>query len=190
MERNATLAPGRHASRGIVPAEKTRSLRQSFSEARGVVFRDRTNGSRFLQPCRKLAEEVTLPFIPFRAPFSEKPHKPRVAAACAIVSAALIACVVTLGGFAQLNQPPQRTPRPLISPDANRMPDANDQMGMRAKNAQRRSFDAANAERLKQLMQASEALETLAMALKAEVDKSEDLSQNTIHKAETIEKLA
>ncbi len=70
------------------------------------------------------------------------------------------------------------------------MPDANDQMIMREKNEQMRNFDAANAERLKELMKASEALETLAMAMKAEVDKPDGVDRNSLQKAETIEKLA
>lgn len=90
----------------------------------------------------------------------------------------------------QMAQPPDRPPKPLISPEANRMPDANEQMIMREQNQQTRNFDAANAERLKEMMQATLLLETMAMALKAEVDKSGDVNQNTIHKAETIEKLA
>ena len=98
--------------------------------------------------------------------------------------------MLALAGFAQMSQPPSRPPRPVLSPDANRLPDKNDQMVMRQQSMQRHSFDAANAARLKQMVQATEALETLAMALKAQVDKSEDLSQNDVNKAETIEKLA
>ena len=75
-------------------------------------------------------------------------------------------------------------------PESNRLPDANGQMVLREKSAQKRNFDAANAERMKQLTQATQMLETLAIALKAEVDKPGDVSQNTINKAETIEKLA
>jgi len=100
--------------------------------------------------------------------------------------------MLTLAGFAQLNQPPPRTPKPVLLPEANRPPDVNQQMEMREKNAQRRNFDAANAERLKQMTQATDMLETLAMALKAEVDNtgSGALSENAVHKAEAIEKLA
>jgi hypothetical protein len=63
-------------------------------------------------------------------------------------------------------------------------------MEMRERRAQRHSFDAANVERLREMMQASEALQTLAMALKAKVDGPDELSQNEVNKAETIEKLA
>ena len=111
------------------------------------------------------------------------------------ISAIVLFCAMAAGtwmpaGFAQVNQPPPRPPKPTILPEANRPPNANDQMVMREKNAQRRNFDAANAERLRQLAQASEMLETMAISLKAEVDKSGEMSKNTVHKAETIEKLA
>jgi len=101
----------------------------------------------------------------------------------------MVSGTLTLAGFAQ-NQPPPHPPRPVILPEANRPPDANEQMIMREQNAQKRNFNAANAERLRQLEQASQMLETMAIALKAEVDKSGDMSPNTIHKAETIERLA
>jgi uncharacterized protein with WD repeat len=107
-----------------------------------------------------------------------------------VLSGAIVAASLALAGFAQMTQPPQRPPRPVLSPEANRPPDANAQMMMREQNAQMRNYSAANAERRKQMMQASLALETLAMALKAEMDKSDDLSQNEVNKAETIEKLA
>ena len=63
-------------------------------------------------------------------------------------------------------------------------------MEMLERRAQRHSFDAANVERLREMMQATEALQTLAMALKAKVDGADALSQNEVNKAETIEKLA
>jgi len=128
--------------------------------------------------------------ISFGIPTTAKVRKSRAAVFCVVVCSALLALTLTLGGFAQMPQGPSSQPRTVLLPEINRLPDANDQMLMRERTAQMRKFDAANAERLKQLMQASEALETMAMALKAEVDKSEDLSQNTLHKAETIEKLA
>ncbi len=82
--------------------------------------------------------------------------------------------------------------RPYLSPDANRLPDVNDQMKMKDKQAKQQSFDAANQERKKQLSDDSAKLLTLAMALKAEVDKTNKdmLSLNVIRKADEIEKLA
>lgn len=54
------------------------------------------------------------------------------------------------------------------------------------------NFDAANAERLKQITQASEILQTLAIAMEAEIEKdpSGDISANEMQKADNIEKLA
>jgi hypothetical protein len=65
-------------------------------------------------------------------------------------------------------------------------------MQMREQKVKRQNFDAANAERLRQMTQATEMLETMAIALKAEVDNtgSARLSETALHKAETIEKLA
>jgi hypothetical protein len=65
-------------------------------------------------------------------------------------------------------------------------------MEMREQKARKQNFDAANAERLRQMTEASKMLETMAIALKAEVDKTSSgrLSESAIHKAETIEKLA
>jgi|SRR4051794_15948768 len=137
-----------------------------------------------------LVEEVSMSVVSFRAPASVNDRRSRGAIFCVLLCCAAIALTLTLAGFAQMPQSPSGQPRTVLLPETNRIPDANDQMLMRERNRQMRNFDAANAQRLKQLMQASEALETMAMALKAEVDKSEDLSQNTIHKAETIEKLA
>ena len=86
---------------------------------------------------------------------------------------------------------PPRSPT-LLSPEANRPPDANDQMLMREAKARKTNFDAANAERLKQITQASQILQTLAIALEAEIEKdpSGDISANELQKADNIEKLA
>lgn len=128
----------------------------------------------------------------FRAPSSGEIRKPVEWISRWLLPGAIGVGMLTVVGFAQLNQPPPRTPKPVLLPEANRPPDANQQMEMREKNAQRHNFDAANAERLKQMTQATDMLETMAMALKAEVDNtnSGQLSENAIHKAEAIEKLA
>lgn len=90
------------------------------------------------------------------------------------------------------NQTPPHPEKSIILPEANRPPDANEQMKMREAQNKKTNFDAANAERLKQMVQASQMLETMAIALKAEVDKSHSStpSPQVIQKAETIEKLA
>jgi hypothetical protein len=112
----------------------------------------------------------------------------------ASLAGSAILAAVTLLSFAQTQAPqlPAKPPHPLILPEANRPPDANEQMEMREKKSKRQNFDAANAERLRQMTEATKMLETMAIALKAEVDNSDStqLSENALHKAETIEKLA
>jgi hypothetical protein len=111
-----------------------------------------------------------------------------------ILGGSAILGTVTLLSFAQTPTPgsPVPTPHPILRPEANRPPDANQQMQMREQKVKRQNFDAANAERLRQMTQATEMLETMAIALKAEVDNtgSARLSETALHKAETIEKLA
>lgn len=82
--------------------------------------------------------------------------------------------------------------RSIILPAANRMPDKNDQMLMQEKQAKQQSFEVVNAERKKELSEESNMLLTLAMSLKAEVDKTDKdtLSLSVIRKADEIEKLA
>ena len=112
----------------------------------------------------------------------------------ATLAGSAILAAVTLLSFAQTPAPQLSAPapHPLLLPEANRPPDANEQMEMREKKSRRQNFDAANAERLRQMTQATAMLETMAIALKAEVDNSGSapLSENALHKAETIEKLA
>jgi hypothetical protein len=105
----------------------------------------------------------------------------------------LVAAIALLTGAAQPGQSPSQNPdKPYLLPEANRLPDANDQMKMRNQDAKQQSFDAANTERKKQISDDSTKLLTLAMALKAEVDKTNKdmLSLNVIRKADEIEKLA
>jgi hypothetical protein len=65
-------------------------------------------------------------------------------------------------------------------------------MEMREQQAKQQNFDAANAERKKQIAEDSAKLLKLATELKAEVDKTtkDTLSLNVIRKADEIEKLA
>lgn len=102
--------------------------------------------------------------------------------------------VFALAGAAQTSQQnPNQTPmRPVLQPEANRLPDANDQMQMRDQQTKQQSFESANESRRKQISQESDQLLTLAIALKAEVDKTnkDTLSLNVIRKADEIEKLA
>ena len=90
-------------------------------------------------------------------------------------------------------QPPQPNyDKPWLSPEANRLPNVNDQMRMREKKLKQQHFEAANSERKKQIAGDSEKLITLAMALKAEMDNTANgaLTPNLVHKVEEIEKLA
>jgi hypothetical protein len=133
-------------------------------------------------------EEVVMRWLSFRAPTSgtDRRRDGRVSR-WAFISAS--AALLALGGSAQI-QPPSHAPKPLIIPAANPTPDANDQMALRQKNLKTRNFDMANTERLREMMKASDLLETLAMALKAQMDKPGPLSLDEVHKAEDIEKLA
>jgi len=90
-----------------------------------------------------------------------------------------------------LSNPPPR-PTGTLLPEANRPPDANDQMRMREQQGKTQNYAAANAERRKQISEDSAKLLKLAADLKAEVDKTskDTLSLNVIRKAEEIERLA
>jgi hypothetical protein len=117
-------------------------------------------------------------------------HRSRLLTGAGLLS---LAAIALLTGAAQPGQQPsQNIDKPYLLPEANRLPDANDQMKMRSRDAKQQSFDAANAERKKQLSDDSTKLLTLAMALKAEVDKTNKdmLSLNVIRKADEIERLA
>ena len=111
-----------------------------------------------------------------------------------VVALATLATAYKISSAQYIQQPAGGTnpTKSIILPEANRPPDANAQMAMRDQQARKGNIDAVNAERKRQMMQAAEMLETMAIALKAEVDNtsSDALSQNAVHKAETIEKLA
>jgi hypothetical protein len=68
----------------------------------------------------------------------------------------------------------------------------NDQMKMREQQVKKQNYEAANAERRKQLAEDSARLLKLATELKAEVDKTtkDMLSLTVIRKADEIERLA
>lgn len=132
------------------------------------------NPSRFVVPSNRTS---------FR-----RPRLAVISGSLSLVALALLACAAEPGQ----QQPGPNIDKPYLLPEANRLPDANDQMKMRDQKAKQQSFDAANAERKKQLSDESAQLLTLAMALKAEVDKTNKdmLSLNVIRKADEIEKLA
>jgi hypothetical protein len=102
--------------------------------------------------------------------------------------------LATANLFAIPQLPPPGSPdRPIVMPEANRMPDKNDQIVLQQQQQTKKaSFDAANVERRKQIADDSAKILELATELKKEVDKTDKdtLSINVIKKAEMIEKLA
>jgi hypothetical protein len=104
---------------------------------------------------------------------------------------ALLTLVTCLAQTAQQN-PNQSPQKPIILPEANRLPDANEQMKMREKKDRQLAYDALNMERKKRIADDSAQLVTLAMALKAEEERTADgkLTPNMLRKAAEIEKLA
>jgi hypothetical protein len=93
------------------------------------------------------------------------------------------------------SEPPQaqqpNTPRNL--PEfINRLPDANDEARMHQDKTGQANFDAANAQRKKEVSEDTTRLVKLANDLKAEIDSTDKdtLSVSAIKKAEAIEKLA
>lgn len=93
-------------------------------------------------------------------------------------------------GMQTIMMPPK--PTSVILPAANPTPDANARMEMQQRNLKRASFEAANAERKRQLDSDSALILKLAAELKAEVDKTpqDTLSLSVVRKAEDIERLA
>lgn len=100
-----------------------------------------------------------------------------------------LAIVATLlavgGGMAQ-------TGFPRYSPEIIRAPDANTQNDINEQQRKKQDFEAANAERKRQINADSARLLKLATDLKTEVDKTgkDTLSLGVIRKADEIEKLA
>jgi hypothetical protein len=90
------------------------------------------------------------------------------------------------------NQPVPTPDKPFHYPIATTSPDANAQMTMREQQQKQQNFDAANAERQRQMVDDSAKLLKLATDLKAEVDKTnkDTLSVNVIRKADEIEHMA
>ena len=111
------------------------------------------------------------------------------------VASGVAGFVLLAAGFAATfgQNPPSLNPdKPYLMPEANRLPDANQQMAMRENQGKKANFEAANVERKKQIADDSARLLKLATDLKTEVDKTskDTLSLGVIRKAEEIEKLA
>ena len=106
------------------------------------------------------------------------------------------AAMTVLAGAARPGQEklplPGSPDKPSTNSVENRLPDANDQMKMREQRAKQQNYEAANAERKRQIAEDGANLLKLAVELKAEVDKTNKdvLSITVIRKADVIEKLA
>ena len=107
---------------------------------------------------------------------------------------AVLVAIFAAGAQAQSGAPAlqRNSIRSHLSPDANRIPDANDLMLMQEQQEQDQNFENANAARRKLLTDESAELLELAAQLKNEMDKTDKdtLSLGVIRKAEQIEKLA
>lgn len=115
----------------------------------------------------------------------------RLAAAGLFVSAALWACAQqqSPGGAPNMSPTPNK---PILLPEANHPPDANDRMRMDQQQSKKDKFEAANALRRKQISDDAAKMLELATELKAAVDKTDKdtLSIDVIRKADNIERLA
>jgi hypothetical protein len=125
-----------------------------------------------------------------RAPTINNPPPLRRKLVRSIILAALatvaIALVVGAEGQQSAQNPLHNSPEIVRAPDSNRVNDINQQQ------TDKQKFEAANAERKKQINDDTAKLLKLATELKAEVDKTDKdtLSIGVIRKAEEIEKLA
>lgn len=117
-------------------------------------------------------------------------HRPwvRWAGALGMPAAVLMLTVVSARG----QNPGPDVDKSIHDPTLTTPPDANAQMLMRERQLKQQDYEAANAERRKHIVEESDQLLTLAMALKAEVDKTDKgkPSPSLIRKADEIEKLA
>jgi hypothetical protein len=109
----------------------------------------------------------------------------------------MLACLAAMTALTGAANPGQQTPtpdKPYLLPEANRLPDVNQQMEMREQQQETKQTDyaAANVERKKQISDDSAQLLKLATELKTEVDKTtkDTLSLGVIRKADEIERLA
>jgi hypothetical protein len=120
---------------------------------------------------------------------AKSPRSPQARAIWILVVAGVAAIVLVpvVGEGLQVRDPGFRYP-----PSVTRIPDANTQSDINGQDSKDKDFEAANAERKKQIANDSAKLLKLATDLKSEVDKTnkDTLSLNVIRKADEIEKLA
>jgi hypothetical protein len=81
---------------------------------------------------------------------------------------------------------------PHLPPELNRIPDSNQANQINDQQKKKDNFEAANAERKKEIASDSTKLLKLATELKAEIDKTnkDTLNLKVVRKADEIEKLA
>ena len=103
----------------------------------------------------------------------------------------VFAVMIPLVGKALLQNSPPNTPR-NVPEFLNRQPDFSDQERMRQEQRSQQGIAAINALRKKQVTDDTAKLLKLATDLKAEIDNTDKdtVSHDTLHKAESIEKLA
>jgi hypothetical protein len=124
------------------------------------------------------------------------PHFAVRAGVSLLCSGLLLLCAAA--AFSQATPTPQKPtnqaePKPstLLRPEANRLPDANDIMTMREQKTTKLKFEAANAERKRQLDDDSQALLKLAAELNENLGKNGPKPLPELRrKLEEIERLA
>jgi hypothetical protein len=106
--------------------------------------------------------------------------------------AGLLACLVCLATMPAASDGGQQNQYPHLPPELNRIPDSNQANQINDQQSKKDSFEAANAQRKKEINADSAKLLKLATELKAEVEKTnkDTLSIGVIRKADEIEKLA
>jgi hypothetical protein len=105
----------------------------------------------------------------------------------ALITAAFAPVVISEPQAQQQPNTPRNLPEFI-----NRLPDTNDEARMHQDKTGQANFDAANAQRKKEVSEDTAKLVKLANDLKAEIDSTDKdtLSVSAIKKAEAIEKLA
>ncbi len=118
----------------------------------------------------------------------------RLTTRIAVCTAALALAGALRSAGQNPQEPPARPPHPILLPEANHLPDANDQMVMneQQKDQKAKDYTAANTERKKQIVDDTAELLKLAGDLNAAVNKTskDTLSLDVIRKADEIERLA
>ena len=138
-----------------------------------------------MHTCQPISSEFSKPN---RNQFKSAPFP--LSIRCFLVGGLFLLCAPSLVVTGQnTNQAP---PHPILLPQANHLPDINDQMKMNSAQRKRQNFDAANALRQHQINDDATKLLILTKDLKAQMDKIGDhpLPDRLLREAEAIEVLA